>query len=51
MDDTTIDPLDQTDEDALTYTVSDEALEAAAGRGVSDQTLWAYETLGFRGCC
>jgi hypothetical protein len=26
------DHLDQTDEDILTYTVSDEALEAAAGR-------------------
>jgi hypothetical protein len=33
MDDTstTIATLDQTDEDILTYTVSDEALEAAAG--------------------
>ena len=30
MNDTTTD-LDQTDEDILTYTVSDEALEAAAG--------------------
>jgi hypothetical protein len=27
------DTLDQTDEDVLTYTVSDEALEAAAGEG------------------
>ena len=37
MDDTTINALDQTDEDILTYPVSDEALEAAAGteRGVS----------------
>ena len=33
MDDTsaTTATLDQTDEDILTYTVSDEALEAAAG--------------------
>ena len=28
---TTSDNVDQTDEDVLTYTVSDEALEAAAG--------------------
>jgi hypothetical protein len=31
MDDTTIDTLDQTDEDILNPTVSDEALEATAG--------------------
>jgi hypothetical protein len=31
MDNTTNDNPDQTDEDSLTYTVSDEALEAAAG--------------------
>ena len=31
MNETTID-VDQTDEDILTYTVSDEALEAAAAR-------------------
>jgi hypothetical protein len=31
MDDTTSDNLDQADEDILTYTASDEALEAAAG--------------------
>ena len=30
MDDTTIDTLDQADEEILTYIVSDEALEAAA---------------------
>jgi hypothetical protein len=30
---TTSDTLDQADEDILTYTVSDEALEAAAGTG------------------
>jgi hypothetical protein len=28
------DTLDQTDEEILTYTVSDEAMEAAAGGGV-----------------
>jgi hypothetical protein len=33
MDDTTSDTLDQADEDILTYTASDEALEAAAGMG------------------
>jgi hypothetical protein len=31
MDDTTSDTLDQTDEDVLTYTVSDDAIEAAHG--------------------
>jgi hypothetical protein len=31
MDDFTIATLDQGDEDVLTYTASDEALEAAAG--------------------
>jgi hypothetical protein len=31
MDDTTSDNLDQIDEEILSYTVSDEALEAAAG--------------------
>ena len=38
MDDTTSDTLDQIDEDVLTYTVSDDALEAAAGteRGARD---------------
>ena len=52
MDDTTIDNLDQADEDVLTYTVSDEALEAAAGteRGAALPTvrflLWL--TLGCR---
>jgi hypothetical protein len=33
MDQQTDTDLDQTDEDILTYTVSDEALEAAAGTG------------------
>jgi hypothetical protein len=37
MNDTTTDP-DQTDEDILTYTVSDEALEAAAGAGREPNT-------------
>jgi hypothetical protein len=32
---TTSDTLDQTDEDILTYTVSDEALEAAAGEAAA----------------
>jgi hypothetical protein len=32
MDDTTSDTLDQAGEDILSYTVSDEALEAAAGK-------------------
>jgi hypothetical protein len=31
MDEFSSDTLDQTDEDILTYTVSDEAIEAAAG--------------------
>jgi hypothetical protein len=37
MGDTTSDILDQADEEILTYTVSDEALEAASGteRGVN----------------
>jgi hypothetical protein len=42
---TTSDNLDQTDEDILTYTASDEALEAAAGteRGiVFRRTLLGY---------
>ena len=41
--------LDQTDEDILTYTVSDEAIEAAAGieRGAAVTHAVSY----FRGCC
>jgi hypothetical protein len=35
MDHTTSDTLDQTDEEILTHTVSDDALEAAAGRSLS----------------
>ena len=40
--------LDQADEDILSYTVSDEALEAAAG--TEELTAW---TAGFAtiGCC
>jgi hypothetical protein len=40
------DHLDQTDEDSLSYTVSDEALEAAAGteRGAA-RTLLACPTI------
>ena len=46
MNDTTSDP-DPADEDILTYTVSDEALEAAAGteRGAyfySERGAWSY---------
>jgi hypothetical protein len=37
MDDTTSDILDQADEDSLTPTVSDDALEAAAGMGGKQQ--------------
>jgi hypothetical protein len=36
---TTTGTLDQADEDILTYTVSDEALEAAAGTERGDQSL------------
>ena len=50
MNDDTIN-LDQADEDVLTPTVSDEALEAAAGTERVADTLMAYETLGWRGCC
>ena len=34
--------LDQTDEDILTYEVSDDALEAAAGRGEERHGRWLY---------
>jgi hypothetical protein len=37
MDDTTSDILDQADEEILTPTVSDDALEAAAGMGGKQQ--------------
>jgi hypothetical protein len=47
MNDTTSD-LDQTDEDILTYEVSDEALEAASGTGYS--TSWSTCRFGNPGC-
>jgi hypothetical protein len=40
------DTLDQADEEILTYTTSDEALEAAAGRVMSADTL-ASQTCAF----
>jgi hypothetical protein len=42
MDNSSNTTLDQTDEDILTYTVSDEALEIAAGteRRASTNFLW-----------
>jgi hypothetical protein len=44
MNDDTTD-LDPADEDILTYTVSDEALEAAAGtRGANTYALWTDMT-------
>jgi hypothetical protein len=52
MDDssTTTTDLHQTDEDILTYTVSDEALEAAAGtergRAAITTGFWATKTCG-----
>jgi hypothetical protein len=42
--------LDQTDEDILTYTVSDEELEAAAGL-VRGDTRMSYCTLRVDPCC
>ena len=39
---TTSDTLDQADEEILTYTVSDEALEAAAGTLAQNNTVSAY---------
>jgi hypothetical protein len=47
MNDTTSD-LDQTDEDILTYEVSDEALEAVSGTGHS--TSWSTCRFGNPGC-
>jgi hypothetical protein len=41
MDDTTSDILDQADEEILTYTVSDEAMEAAAGIEMAAATVAA----------
>jgi hypothetical protein len=47
------DTLDQTDEEILTYTVSDEALEYAAGTGVAFWTIPPYGqcTPPSRGSC
>jgi hypothetical protein len=47
------DNLDQADEDILTYTASDDALEAAAGTGgVTDiTTSWALVCHDTGGCC
>jgi hypothetical protein len=43
MDDATSDILDQTDEDILTYTVSDEALEAAGAEATATgHTIYPY---------
>ena len=46
MNETTID-VDQADEEILTYTVSDEALEAAAGTERAGPTFGYYGTQ----CC
>jgi hypothetical protein len=47
------DNLDQTDEDILTYTVSDEALEAAAGTERGEPATCGGGTTTYRGslCC
>ena len=52
MDDpisTTSDNLDQTDEDILTYTVSDDALEARSGRVRHRNTEFGLLQIGFSG--
>jgi hypothetical protein len=52
MDDTTSDNLDQADEEILTYTVSDEALEAAAGETEPLYTPFQTAGCGFSiSCC
>jgi hypothetical protein len=53
MDDTstTTSTLDQADEDILTNTVSDEALEAAAGTAKRAWTTGAAFTWGCSDCC
>jgi hypothetical protein len=54
MDDTTSDNLDQAHEDILTYTVSDEALEAEAGTEIisiglpTGCRLWIYDSVADR---
>jgi hypothetical protein len=45
MDDTTSDTLDQTDEEILTYTVSDEALEAAGSGSFVLPSVGRYCTI------
>jgi hypothetical protein len=47
MDDTTSDNLDQTDEDTLTYTASDEALELAAAGGLGGRLCTHTGDLSF----
>ena len=47
---TTTGTLDQTDEDTLTYTVSDEALEAAAGSGGADPYPYTFHTFTLCRC-
>jgi hypothetical protein len=53
MKDTTSDNLDQTDEEILTYTVSDEALEDAAGteRGIVSVPGCPSPSSCAPGCC
>jgi hypothetical protein len=41
---------DQTDEDILTYTVSDEAMEAAAGIEDKPATFAGYTNPVYQGC-
>ena len=48
---TTGDNLDQTDEVILTYTASDEAIEAASGLGVEGWTQMWRCTSGVVGVC
>jgi hypothetical protein len=51
MDDTTSDNLDQTDEDILNPTVSDEALEAATGnRAIPTVDPWLLTGCGTNNC-
>jgi hypothetical protein len=47
---TTSDNLDQADEDVLSYTVSDEALEAAAEAGVVETSVGSWCICSFI-CC
>jgi hypothetical protein len=48
MGETTSDTLDQADEDILTYTISDEALETAARLTAQTGPSWCYPA-GFCG--